>query len=110
MFAAHQEGPRRGRTVLVELHGTGPLVVTTDPAAASEPAGTCDRPRGNGDQADLGLTSRSTSAVKACSGDVATAPPAPQTARSGRSGRPFSGNAEASYADVGLERHSLESR
>ncbi|HEY7970134.1 MAG TPA: hypothetical protein VID95_09070 [Candidatus Limnocylindrales bacterium] len=34
-FAAHQEGPRRGRTVLVELHGTGPLVATSDPATAT---------------------------------------------------------------------------
>jgi hypothetical protein len=42
MFATHQEGPRRGRTVLVELHGTGPLVVTTDPAAATEPAAATD--------------------------------------------------------------------
>ena len=37
MFATHQEGPRRGRTVLVELHGTGPLVPVSDPAATSEP-------------------------------------------------------------------------
>ena len=37
MFAAHQDGPRGARTVLVELHGTGPLVQTTDPAAANKP-------------------------------------------------------------------------
>jgi hypothetical protein len=32
-FATHQDGPRGGRTVLVELHGTGPL----EPAEAPEP-------------------------------------------------------------------------
>ena len=36
-FAAHQDGPRGGRTVLVELHGTGPLVPVPDPAATPEP-------------------------------------------------------------------------
>ena len=34
-FATDQEGPRGAKTMLVELHGTGPLVRTTDPAAAS---------------------------------------------------------------------------
>lgn len=34
-FAADQEGPRGARIVLVELHGTGPLVRVTDPAAAT---------------------------------------------------------------------------
>src|SRR6476659_4289103 len=38
IFPTHQGGPRRGRTVLVELHGTGPLVPTTDPAAATDPS------------------------------------------------------------------------
>ena len=33
--AAHQDGPRGAKTVLVELHGTGPLVRTTDPGAAT---------------------------------------------------------------------------
>src|SRR6476660_190867 len=43
MFATHQAGPRRGRTVLVELHGTVPLVPTTDPAAsATEPTAATD--------------------------------------------------------------------
>ena len=37
MFAAHQEGPRGARTVLVELYGTGPLARTSDPAATPEP-------------------------------------------------------------------------
>ena len=37
MFAAHQDGPRGARTVLVELYGTGPLVQTTDPAATTKP-------------------------------------------------------------------------
>jgi hypothetical protein len=36
-FAQHQDGPRGGRTVLVELHGTGPLVPIPDPAAAPNP-------------------------------------------------------------------------
>jgi hypothetical protein len=36
MVAAGQEGPRGARTVLLELHGTGPLVPTTDPAAATQ--------------------------------------------------------------------------
>ena len=36
-FAAHQDGPRGARMVLVELHGTGPLVRTTDPATAPNP-------------------------------------------------------------------------
>ncbi len=35
-FAADQQGPRGGRTVLVELHGQGPLEPTT--AAAPTPA------------------------------------------------------------------------
>ena len=34
-FGTDQEGPRGARTVLVELHGTGPLVRTTDPAVAT---------------------------------------------------------------------------
>ena len=33
-FAAHQDGPRGARTVLVELHGTGALVQIPDPATA----------------------------------------------------------------------------
>ena len=33
VFGSHQDGPRGGRTVLVELHGTGPLVPTEDPTA-----------------------------------------------------------------------------
>jgi hypothetical protein len=32
-FHAHQDGPRGGHTVLVELHGTGPLVPVDDPSA-----------------------------------------------------------------------------
>ena len=36
-FAADQEGPRGAHIVLVELHGTGPLVATIDPAAAPSP-------------------------------------------------------------------------
>jgi hypothetical protein len=32
-FAADHVGPRGAQTVLVELHGTGPLTRTTDPAA-----------------------------------------------------------------------------
>jgi hypothetical protein len=36
-FVAHQDGPRGAKTVLVELHGTGPLVKTTDPAAVPNP-------------------------------------------------------------------------
>lgn len=36
-FAADQEGPRGSHIVLVELHGTGPLVRTTDPAATTKP-------------------------------------------------------------------------
>jgi hypothetical protein len=44
-FAADQQGPRGGRTVLVELHGQGPLAETTEPPApttepATEPAPT----------------------------------------------------------------------
>jgi hypothetical protein len=35
-FAAHQDGPRGGRTVLVELHGTGPLVRIEDPAVTPD--------------------------------------------------------------------------
>ncbi len=35
-FAAHQDGPRGGRTVLVELHGTGPLVRIPDEAPTPE--------------------------------------------------------------------------
>ena len=31
VFGADQEGPRGGRTVLVELHGTGPLVPVDPP-------------------------------------------------------------------------------
>ena len=30
-FAKHQDGPRGGRTVVAELHGTGPLVAVTSP-------------------------------------------------------------------------------
>ena len=30
-FATHQDGPRGGRTVLVELHGSGPLEAVTAP-------------------------------------------------------------------------------
>ena len=39
-FAADHVGPRGAQTVLVELHGTGPLVRTTDPASdpATDPA------------------------------------------------------------------------
>jgi hypothetical protein len=33
VFGSDQDGPRGGRTVLVELHGTGPLVPTVDPTA-----------------------------------------------------------------------------
>jgi hypothetical protein len=33
-FAADRAGPRGAQTVLAELHGTGPLVRTTDPATA----------------------------------------------------------------------------
>ena len=33
-FAGHQDGPRGGSTVLVELHGTGPLVPAEAPAPA----------------------------------------------------------------------------
>jgi hypothetical protein len=36
-FAADHVGPGGARTVLVELHGTGPLVRTSDPAAATKP-------------------------------------------------------------------------
>ncbi len=36
--AGHQDGPRGAHVVLVELHGTGPLVRTTDPADAPDPA------------------------------------------------------------------------
>ena len=36
-FAADQVGPGGSRTVLVELHGTGPLVPTSDPAATTQP-------------------------------------------------------------------------
>jgi hypothetical protein len=39
-FAADQQGPRGGRTVLVELHGQGPLepaVPITEPDAADDP-------------------------------------------------------------------------
>ena len=36
-FAADQDGPRGGRTVLVELHGTGPLATIDDPSAAAAP-------------------------------------------------------------------------
>lgn len=32
MFGGHQDGPRGGATVLVELHGTGPLVPTEAPS------------------------------------------------------------------------------
>jgi hypothetical protein len=32
-FATHQDGPRGGRTVLAELHGTGPLEPAEPPAA-----------------------------------------------------------------------------
>lgn len=32
VFGTDQEGPRGGRTVLVELHGTGPLVPVDGPA------------------------------------------------------------------------------
>ena len=42
-FAADQQGPRGGRTVLVELHGQGPLeepLPTEDAGAAGEPANT----------------------------------------------------------------------
>ena len=35
MFATDQDGPRGGRSVLVELHGTGALVQIGDPSAAS---------------------------------------------------------------------------
>lgn len=35
-FGAHQDGPRGGRTVLVELHGTSPLEPISDPAAPAE--------------------------------------------------------------------------
>lgn len=43
-FAADQQGPRGGRTVLVELHGLGPLespeaVASGDSGGGSEPAG-----------------------------------------------------------------------
>ena len=34
-FAADQQGPRGGRTVLVELHGLGPLEETSAPVAAA---------------------------------------------------------------------------
>ena len=34
-FAADQDGPRGARIVLVELHGTGPLVRVTDPGAST---------------------------------------------------------------------------
>ncbi len=33
VFGSDQDGPRGGRTVLVELHGTGPLLPTEDPTA-----------------------------------------------------------------------------
>jgi hypothetical protein len=33
VFGSNQEGPRGGRTVLVELHGTGPLVAVDGPSA-----------------------------------------------------------------------------
>jgi hypothetical protein len=33
--ATSQDGPRGAHIVLVELHGTGPLVPTTDPATAT---------------------------------------------------------------------------
>jgi hypothetical protein len=36
-FVGGQEGPRGAKTMLVELHGTGPLVPTTDPEAATSP-------------------------------------------------------------------------
>ena len=36
MFAAHQEGPRGARNVLVQLNGTGPLVRTIEPPATGE--------------------------------------------------------------------------
>ncbi|HEX2756040.1 MAG TPA: hypothetical protein VHM48_11280 [Candidatus Limnocylindrales bacterium] len=39
-FAADQQGPRGGRTVLVELHGQGPL----EPAPPIEVAATTDHP------------------------------------------------------------------
>jgi hypothetical protein len=35
-FAADQVGPGGMKTVIVELHGTGPLVPTTDPASPTE--------------------------------------------------------------------------
>jgi hypothetical protein len=34
-FAADHVGPRGAQTVLVELHGTGPLIRTTDPATTA---------------------------------------------------------------------------
>lgn len=37
-FATDQEGPRGRHMVLVELHGTGPLARTTDPATPADPA------------------------------------------------------------------------
>ena len=37
-FATHQDGPRGGRTVLVELHGTGPLEPAEPPVASATPA------------------------------------------------------------------------
>lgn len=33
VFGSHQEGPRGAKTMLVELHGTGPLVEIEDPTA-----------------------------------------------------------------------------
>jgi hypothetical protein len=33
VFGSDQDGPRGGRTVLVELHGTGPLVLIEAPTA-----------------------------------------------------------------------------
>jgi hypothetical protein len=36
-FAAQQDGPRGAKIVLVEFHGTGPLVRTSDPAAVTRP-------------------------------------------------------------------------
>ena len=37
-FAGSQDGPRGGATVLVELHGTGPLVQIDDPSPAAPSA------------------------------------------------------------------------
>lgn len=45
-FATDQQGPRGGRTVLVELHGQGPLepAPAEDPAAAEQPPGAPPEP------------------------------------------------------------------